>query len=68
MLCTSNGKSLKPYYHFVGDITETDGVLVKGPQVIISKTLQGDMLKKIHEGHLCIIKLPGQSKTSDVLT
>ncbi|KAK2176170.1 hypothetical protein NP493_677g00010 [Ridgeia piscesae] len=49
---SDHAQSLKPYYHFRGDITEIDGVLVKGPKVIIPKTLQGDMLKKIHEGNL----------------
>ena len=53
---SDHAQSLKPYYHFRGDITEIDGVLVKGPKVIIPKTLQGDMLKKIHEGHLGIEK------------
>ena len=59
---SDHAQSLKPYYHFRGDITEIDGVLVKGPKVIIPKTLQGDMLKKIHEGHLGIEKCQARAR------
>ncbi|KAK2173749.1 hypothetical protein NP493_849g01035 [Ridgeia piscesae] len=59
---SNHAQSLKPYYHFRGDITEIDGVLVKGPKVIIPKTLQGDMLKKIHEGHLGIEKRQARAR------
>ncbi|KAK2152820.1 hypothetical protein NP493_2405g00000 [Ridgeia piscesae] len=59
---SDHAQSLKPYYHFRGDITETDGVLVKGPNVIIPKTLQGDMLKKFHEGHLGIEKCQARAR------
>ncbi|KAK2172203.1 hypothetical protein NP493_985g00047 [Ridgeia piscesae] len=59
---SDHAQSLKPYYHFRGDITEIDGVLVKGPTVIIPKTLQGDMLKKIHEGHLGIEKCQARAR------
>ncbi|KAK2176244.1 hypothetical protein NP493_674g01049 [Ridgeia piscesae] len=59
---SDHAQSLKPYYHFRGDITEIDGVLEKGPKVIIPKTLQGDMLKKIHEGHLGVEKCQSTSR------
>ena len=59
---SDHAQSLKPYYHFRGDITEIDGVLVKGPKVIITKTLQCDMLKKIHEGHLGIEKCQARAR------
>ncbi|KAK2163415.1 hypothetical protein NP493_1462g00054 [Ridgeia piscesae] len=59
---SDHAQSLKPYYHFRGDITESDGVLVKGPKVIIPKTLQGDILKKIHEGHLGIEKCQARAR------
>ena len=58
---SDHAQSLKPYYHFRGDITEIDGVLVKGPKVI-PKTLQGDMLKKIHEGHQGIEKCQARAR------
>ena len=59
---SDHAQSLKPYYHFRGDITEIDGVLVKGLKVIIPKTLHGDMLKKIHEGHLGIEKCQARAR------
>ncbi|KAK2159859.1 hypothetical protein NP493_1686g00024 [Ridgeia piscesae] len=59
---SDHAQSLKPYYHFRGDITEIDGVLVKGPKVTIPKTIQGDMLKKIHEGHLGIEKYQARAR------
>ena len=49
---SDRAQSLKPYYHFRGDIAEIDGVLVKGTKVVIHRALQGEMLMKIHEGHL----------------
>ena len=59
---SDHAQSLKPHYHFRGDITEIDGVLVKGPKVIIPKTLQGDKLKKIHEGHIGIEKCQARER------
>ena len=59
---SDQAQSLKPYYHFRGDITEIDGVLVKGSKVIIPKMLQGEMLKKIHEGHLGIEKCQARAR------
>ena len=64
---SDQAQSLKPYYHFRGDITEIDGVLVNGPKVIIPKTLQGDCYpeedSRSTSRHR---KMPDQSKTSDV--
>ena len=59
---SDHAQSLKPYYHFRGAIIEINGVLVKGPKVIIPKTLQGDMLKKIHEEHLGIEKCQARAR------
>ena len=43
---SDHAQSLKPFYYFIGDITEIDGVLVK----------------KIHEGHLGIEKCQARAR------
>ena len=53
---TQWAKALKPYYHFRAEITEIEGVLIKGTKVIVPINLQKEMLEKIHQGHLGIEK------------
>ena len=37
---------------FQDEISEHNGLLFKGEQIIVPKKLQNDMLKRLHEGHL----------------
>ncbi len=46
----------KPYYHFRGELSVVDGVLLKSNRIIIPTALRQDMLRRIHEGHMGIEK------------
>jgi hypothetical protein len=58
----TSGRTLKPYYHMRADITEIDGVLVKGKKVIVPAALRQEMLTKLHEGHLGIEKCQARAR------
>ena len=45
-------QEVRAYTGFQDELSENDGLLFKGEQLIVPKTLQKDMLQKIHEGHL----------------
>ena len=45
-----------PYDGFQDGLTVIDGVIVKGFKVVVPTSLRSDMLKRIHEGHLGIVK------------
>ena len=53
---SARAQSLKPYYHFRAEIAEVDGVLMKGNKIIVPDLLKEEMLSKIHEGHMAIVK------------
>jgi hypothetical protein len=37
---------------FSDELSESDGLLFKGEQLIVPKTMQNDMLQRLHQGHL----------------
>lgn len=41
----------KPFWDVRNDFSTTNDLLLRGHQVVIPISLQGDMLKKIHDGH-----------------
>ena len=43
---------IRPYIGFQEELSEADGLLFKGEQLIVPAALQRDMLHKLHEGHL----------------
>lgn len=40
---------LKP---FTSELTEVDGILLKGSKIVVPKTMRVEILRRIHEGHL----------------
>ena len=51
---TQNSKcpeECQPYFESRHDITEIDGILVKGNRIIIPQKLRPDILSRIHKGH-----------------
>ncbi len=56
-------KALRPYWSFKDFISVEDGVLMKGPRVIIPKCLQGEILAKLHESHQGIEKTRLRAQT-----
>lgn len=49
-------KELTPYFAFRHEISEANGILMKGERVIVPSTMRKDMKQRIHEGHLGIEK------------
>lgn len=49
-------ETMKLYWSERGDFTVQDGLLLKGVRLVIPKTLQNEILEKIHEGHQGIVK------------
>ena len=44
-------KHLKPYYSIFDELTEVDGVILCGSQILIPESLQTDIIGLAHEGH-----------------
>lgn len=47
-------KNVQPYYPFKDDISEIDGLILKGNRILIPQGLRKKMLKYLHEGHMGI--------------
>ena len=57
--CIANGwkkDCLNQYYHYREELTVIKCIVLKGRHVIVAKSLQQEMLKIIHEGHLEVEK------------
>lgn len=48
--------SISPYWSFKDEITVIDGLLYRGYRLIIPDSLKHEMLAKLHEAHLGIVK------------
>lgn len=48
--------SAKPYFHKRGALTELNGVLRRGHQIISPCSMQDNMIQKIHQGHQGLTK------------
>ncbi|CAC5398870.1 unnamed protein product [Mytilus coruscus] len=57
--------SLRPYWTFRDELSVINGLLYKSNKAIVPKALQNEMLDKIHESHLGIVKC--KSRARDVL-
>ena len=49
-------RAFLPYQQFAGELTVRDGLLLKGSGLVIPKSLQTDILQKLHVGHQGITK------------
>ena len=52
----------KPYLSIRDEITEMNGILMKGERVIVPSSLRKEMKAKIHEGHLGIEKRKARAR------
>ena len=43
---------IRPYTGFQDELSEANGILFKGEQIIVPKSMQKEMLQIIHQGHL----------------
>jgi hypothetical protein len=56
--------SLEKYWNFRDEITVLDGLLYKSQRIMVPKTLQREMLVKLHESHLGIVKTKQRARES----
>lgn len=57
-------RAFQPYVPFMGELTVQNGLLLLGCRLVIPKVLRGDILNKLHEGHLGITKCRERAKQS----
>ncbi|KAI5621586.1 hypothetical protein C0J50_18855 [Silurus asotus] len=57
-------RTIQPYMAFSGSLCVHDGLLLNGLRIVIPKSLQADILGKLHEGHLGITKCRERAKQS----
>lgn len=53
---------LKRYWEDMAVLTVHDGLLLRGTRLVIPSALQGDVLHRLHEGHLGVTKCRGRAK------
>ncbi|RXN32929.1 Transposon Ty3-G Gag-Pol poly [Labeo rohita] len=55
---------VQPYFQFAGELTVENGLLLKGCRLVIPKSLQSDILEKLHNAPQGIAKCRERSKQS----
>lgn len=55
---------LKPYFSVQDDLTCSDGLLMRGCRLVIPKSMQEEVLGRIHEGHLGVVKCRARARES----
>ena len=48
--------NVRPFWDSRHLFTQVDGLILRGPQMVIPRSLRGEMLERAHEGHLGIVK------------
>ena len=54
--------AVRQYWSYRDELTCLDGLLFKGDKIIVPKTLRSEMLEKIHETHLGIVKCKNRAR------
>jgi hypothetical protein len=49
-------QNVREYWNFRNELSEADGIILKGENIVISTTMRKQMLMKLHESHLGIEK------------
>ena len=55
---------LSPYWSSRGEISQVQGLLLKGPRLIIPSSMRLEILDRIHDGHQGIVKCRRRTKDS----
>ncbi|XP_041469952.1 uncharacterized protein K02A2.6-like [Lytechinus variegatus] len=54
--------NIRPYYSFRDELTEIDGLIMKGNRLVVPSCLQKDMLDVLHQSHLGIVKIKARAR------
>ena len=54
--------AVRQYWSYRDELTCLDGLLFKGDKIVVPKTLQSEMLEKIHETHQGIVKCKNRAR------
>ena len=57
-------KPIRPFYDFREELSVHDGVLLKGLRIVIPDSMKGEMVEKVHEGHLGIEKCRRRARSA----
>jgi tRNA nucleotidyltransferase/poly(A) polymerase len=49
-------EKLRPYWTMQGEFTVQDNLLFKGTRIVITHSLQNEILNRVHDGHQNIVK------------
>ena len=49
-------EDVQSYWNFRNELSEAEGIILKGEKIVIPTSLRKDMLTRIHRGHLGIVK------------
>ncbi len=55
---------VRDFHAFKSELSETDGLLTRGNRIIIPESLRGEIIERIHEGHLGLTKCRERAQTS----
>ena len=55
-------KSALPYRNYRDKLAVVDGLVLKGEKIVIPTAAGGEMLKRIHVGHMGIVKCKNRAK------
>ena len=56
-------KQLRPYWCYRDELSVEDGVILKGERVLIPKSMQADVIQRVHAGHQGIEKCKLRAKS-----
>ena len=56
--------SVRTYWDIQGELTVGDGLLMRGQRIVVPKVLQNETLKKLHDGHLGMVRCRQRAKSA----
>jgi len=60
-----NSQELRAYWNFRDELSEAQGIILKGDKIVIPVSLRKEMLEKIHTSHLGVVEC--KQRARDVL-